>query len=292
MVRSKGQLLQATIDALKRNGHEAKPVPTTGPNTAAAIVRECINEGADVILAAGGDGTINEIVNGMIGSQVPLGILPVGTANVLACEMGMRTHAPSAADLLASAVPARIAAGRISGGLSEGRHFLLMAGIGLDAMIVYNIDAEMKAKLGKVAYWIGGFQQLGKKLIEFDVRVNGDTHRCSFALASRVRNYGGDLNIARQVTLFAEDFEVVLFKGANSLPYLKYFAGVLVNQLPRLSGVEVLRTRALEVSAAADPRVYIQIDGEYAGRGPAKFEIVPDAVTLLVPPEFHSRRNG
>lgn len=269
-----------------------EPVPTTGPNTAAAIVRECISKGADAILAAGGDGTINEIVNGMIGSPVPLGILPVGTANVLACEMGMRTHAPAAAELLDSAVAARIAAGRIDSGSSAGRHFLLMAGIGLDAMIVYHIDAEMKAKLGKVAYWIGGFQQLGKKLIEFDVRANGETHRCSFALASRVRNYGGDLNIARQVTLFADDFELVLFKGANSLPYLKYFAGVLTNQLPRISGVEVVRASSVEVSAAADPRVYIQIDGEYAGRGPAKFEIVRDAVTLLVPPEFYSKRNG
>lgn len=268
------------------------PVPTTGPNTAAAIARECISEGADVILATGGDGTINEVMNGMVGCEVPLGILPVGTANVLACEMGLRTHAPAAAEQLHRAVPVRIAAGKVESGLMPERHFLLMAGIGLDAMIVYHIDAELKARLGKVAYWIGGFQQLGRKLIEFDVCVNGSTHRCSFALLSRVRNYGGDLNIARQVTLFEDDFEVILFEGANSLPYLKYFAGVLTNQLPRISGVQVLRASSIEVSAAADPRVYMQIDGEYAGRGPARFGIVKDAVRLLVPPEFYALHHG
>ena len=116
------------------------PVATTGPRTAA---RHCAREsggGADLILAAGGDGTINEVLNGMVHSEVPLGILPAGTANVLACEMRLGTRMISAAEGLSSCEPQRIALGASDpGGRGGGRHFVLMAGAGLDALIVYQI---------------------------------------------------------------------------------------------------------------------------------------------------------
>jgi diacylglycerol kinase (ATP) len=251
-------------------------------------VRDCIDNGAEVILSAGGDGTINEIANGMIGSGIPLGILPGGTANVMAVELGMGDSMTRAAERISGLTPVRIGVGLIDNG-EEKRHFVLMAGAGLDALIVYNIDAKVKAALGKMAYWLGGFSQFGRALPEFDVRTNGRETRCSFALASRVKNYGGDLYIARNASLFSDHFELILFQGAHSLPYMKYFVGVLTGRLARMRGVEILRVNSLEMNSASDPGIYVQVDGEYAGRLPVRLSIVPDALTLLVPEEFRRK---
>lgn len=267
-------------------------MPTLGPRTAASIAQDCIQKGADLILAAGGDGTINEITNGLVGMGTPLALLPAGTANVLAVELGIGTDMARAAKNLASWSPERIAVGLLEND-QEQRHFVLMAGAGLDALIVYNIDAKLKAALGKVAYWLGGFSQLGRSLPEFAVRTNGEEVKCSFALASRVKNYGGDLTIARNASLFSDQFELVLFQGAHSLPYMKYFVGALTGRLANMQGVKIVRTQSIHIESASDPGIYVQIDGEFAGRLPARLSIVPDALTLLVPDAFRRKhRHG
>jgi diacylglycerol kinase family enzyme len=144
----------------------------------------------------------------------------------------------------------------------------------------------LKARLGKGAYWLAGFSQLGQTFPEFQARTNGHRVQCSFALASRVRNYGGDVEIARRASLFSDAFETVLFEGAQSWVYLRYFLGVLTASLDRVKGVTILKATRLEFECASDPRIYVQVDGEYAGNLPAQIEIVPQALTLLVPERF------
>lgn len=242
-----------------------------------------------MILAAGGDGTINEVANGIVGAAIPLGILPGGTANVLAAELGLGGSMTAAAKRLERLVPVRIAVGLITNAHEE-RHFVMMAGAGLDAMIVYNIDAKLKAAFGKVAYWVGGFSQFGRTLPEFEVRSNGHAIQCSFALASRVKNYGGDLSIARNASLFSDHFEAVLFQGADTWPYMKYLMGVMTGRLKNMDGVEIIQTQSIEIDGASDSGIYIQVDGEYAGRLPARLSIVPDALTLLIPEALLRKR--
>lgn len=251
------------------------------------MARRSIESGADLIIACGGDGTINEVLNGMVGSHVPLAVLPAGTANVLAVELGIGTRMPQAVRRFSTYVPSRIGLGLLSFPTGESRHFALMAGVGLDAMVVYNIKAAVKARLGKLSYWVAGFSQVGKRLAEFDVRACGHHRKASFVLASRVRNYGGDLTICRNASLLAPDFEVVIFEGPRALPYLKYFAAILTARLHSVKGVTLTRAADVEIGASKDPRVYIQIDGEYAGHAPARLSMVPDALTLMIPPEYH-----
>ena len=109
------------------------------------------------------------------------------------------------------------------------------------------------------------------------------------ALASRVRNYGGDLEIARNITLLDHDFEVVLFAGVNPLRYIKYLTAVLLGRAEGRKGVTMLRADSLTLSAPEDCRIYVQVDGEYAGRLPATLEMVPHCLTLLMPPGFSAR---
>jgi diacylglycerol kinase (ATP) len=281
---------------LDARGITVDSIATSGPGHAGEIARCAVDRGADLILVAGGDGTINEAVNGMVGSNVPLGILPAGTANVLANELGIGKTMERAAESLASCTQERVALGLLSNettsanGMQQGRHFLLMAGAGLDADIVFGLNARMKEVLGKGAYWIGGFSKVGRRIPEFTVRADGREYRASFALASRVRNYGGDLEIAPTISLLDDEFELVLFEGESSLGFLKYMLAVVVHQQQTMPGVTILRTRRVEFSASENAPIHVQVDGEYAGIAPARVEIVPDALTLLVPPGFHARR--
>jgi diacylglycerol kinase (ATP) len=227
----------------------------------------------------------------MAHSRVPLGILPAGTANVLANELAIGSTMERAAKSLDQCVPQRMALGLLSTANGNApRHFLLMAGAGLDAAIVHGINNKLKDALGKIAYWIGGFSKVGSRLPEFTVETEGREFLVSFALASRVRNYGGDLEIAPTISLLDDQFELVLFEGASSFTFLKYMLGVVARQHQNMRGVTILRTRKALFSASADSAIHLQVDGEYAGLAPGTVEIVPNALTLLVPPEFSSRR--
>ena len=261
--------------------------PTSGPGTAGDIARSAVNGGADLVLAAGGDGTINEVLEGMVHSATPVAILPGGTANVLASEVRLGSNLDRVLARLPELCPRRVSVGHISCDAGRvSRHFLLMAGIGMDAHIVYHVSAAIKSRTGKFAYWLAGARVLGHRLAQLEAEIDGRKYPCSFALASKVRNYGGDFEIARSVTLLDDEFEVVIFEGRSAVQYVKYLIGMARRRLEGMKGVSILRTNRLTVSALAEGRAYAQIDGEFAGQLPAEVRIVPRAVTLLLPREY------
>jgi len=279
-------LLQRSITALQEQGLETKLVGTAGPCTAGVQARTEIERGCDLIAVVGGDGTINEVADGMLHTGVPLAVIPGGTANVLAREMRIPIHMERAALQISRMRQVRIAVGRLRSFETEARSFVCMAGVGLDAEIVSNLNLGMKAALGKLAYYLGGFAQVFRPLPEFEVTVDGRPYEASFALISRVRNYGGDLEIARGASLLRPDFEVVLFRGTMSFQYLPYLVGVTLGYAQKMKGVTVLRGHSITCQRAPAQPVYVQLDGELAGSLPAAVDILPEALTLLVPPEY------
>lgn len=286
-IRKRPKRLERSIDILRRQGHTLEIHPTTGPLTAGGIARECVAGGAGLIVVAGGDGTVNEVISGMVGTDVPLAVLPAGTANVLSTELGLGARMERVAQRLPVCRPERISVGLLTteGGLRQ-RHFLLMCGVGMDALVVTLLIPALKERTGKFAYWVAAMRILSRRLVEFHVRVGEASGTCSLALASRVRNYGGDLEIARGASLRSPDFEVVLFRGSNPFRYARYFAGVLLGRVDRMKGVTVLRGRSLDLEPPGPEPVYIQADGELAGRLPARIEIVDHALTLMMPPAY------
>ena len=285
--RKGSSLVERAAQLLTRSGHNVSVAPTTGPETAGAIAREWVARGADLIVAAGGDGTINEVLEGMVHSPVPLAILPGGTANVLANELKLGSNLERVIGRLPEFCPHRVSVGHLTcAGGSVSRHFLLMAGMGLDAHIVYHVSAAIKSRTGKLAYWLAAWSLFGRRLAQMEVAVAGARRVCSFALASKVRNYGGDFEIARSVTLLDDEFEVVLFEGRLSVRYVKYFLGMATGRLAGLKGVTILRTDRIRVTNVEASAAYAQIDGEYAGHLPAEIHIVPRALTLLMPGEY------
>lgn len=286
-------LLQRTIDILGQRGIDASLVETTAPGTATVLARRQIETGCGLIVAAGGDGTINEVANGMLGSGVPMAILPGGTANVLAREMGIPINLEKAATQIPDARLHRIGVGAITTAEDKTpRSFLCMAGAGLDAEIVAGLNLDLKAAMGKFAYYIGGFSQVFRPLREFEVTVDGVPYLASFALVSRVRNYGGDLEIARGASLLREDFEVVLFRGTVSLQYLPYLAGVALKCAEKMKGITFLRGRSVTCQVADGSRIYAQIDGELAGTLPMAVEFMPEAISLAVPAAYWNKERN
>ena len=265
---------------------EVHAVPTEGPQTAGSIVSECVARGAGLILAAGGDGTINEAVAGVVGTDVPFGLLPFGTANVLSNELRMGNNPVRAAELIKHSTPVPVSLGRMISAAGP-RLFLCMGGAGLDARVVRIVNPYIKSVFGKYAYWLYAFEQVGRRLHQFRVRVNGREYVTSFALISRVRNYGGDIEIAKRANLLEDHFAVVLFEGLTSSRYLKYFAGVLLNSLDRMGGVHVLEATSVELEPL-EGKLDLQLDGEHVGFGAARYEIVEGAVRLLIPAPYLS----
>lgn len=268
---------------LARGGLELHAAPTSEPGHATRLAAQAVQNGAGLVIAMGGDGTINEVLNGMANSAVPLAVIPGGTANVFCCETGIPRNAERAARELPQWVAARVALGRIQPAAGPPRFFLLMAGAGLDAGVVQRVEPGAKRRLGKVAYWIAGLRSFGGRLAMVNVRAEGRDLETAFALTSRVRNYGGDLTIASKASLFTDRFELVTFAGRSTLPYGIYLAGAVVARATSLPGVQSILTSRVDLTPANGDAVYIQVDGEAAGQLPASIDLVPSALTLLVP---------
>lgn len=280
------RLLDRATEELREAGIHAELVSTQGPRTGGAIARELVEkDGVDTILVAGGDGTINEVMSGVVHTGVAFGVLPAGTANVLANEMRIGTWS-KALRAIPQLRAVRIPVGKIVTASEGERYFLMMAGAGFDARMVHAVSPEMKRNLGKFAYWVAGFSQIGRNLEQFLVTANGTTRQVSFCLASRVRNYGGDLSIARSVHITDADMEVILFEGRFTATYLAHLFSIVSGRLDADDRITVFRSRHIELHPADNEPVHLQVDGEHVGLLPATVSVEPDALNLLVPPAY------
>lgn len=282
--------LAAAQEILRGAGITTELVWTDGAGSATALARRAAGDGRGMVVVCGGDGTINEAVNGLAGSQVPLAVLPGGTANVLAKELGIPWDIPRAAGLIARAEPRRIALGQAVplGARDEAapRWFLCVAGAGPDGVMVYSVAAALKLRLGILAYWLEGFRQLGRyRFPHFRVtapELDRDMD-ASMVIVGRTASYGGPFRITTRASLYDDRFEVCLITTRARLRYLRYLPAIWSGRLRRERGVYFARVRSLRCEPLDEPRVYAQVDGEPCGRLPVEFRVVPEMLTLLVP---------
>ncbi len=272
---------------LLEGGIAAEPKPTSGRGSATHLARQAIASGCELVICCGGDGTINEVVNGMAGSPVPLAVLPAGTANILAKELGIPWMIPRAARLLPRCRPRRIALGRLESPAGHtARFFVCVGGAGADGVLVYSLDEKLKMHTGQGAYWWEGFQQLFRyrfPLFRVTAAELDGARTVSMVIVGRTAHYGGPFQITTGASLFEDCFEVVLVQTRSRLRYLSYLPSIVLHRLRHRSGVHFFKTRSLHCEPLGEATVYAQLDGEAAGRLPCSFTIVPDALTLMVP---------
>ncbi len=271
-------------------GIDADLRPTSGPGEAGAIAANAIAEGRQMIIVCGGDGTLNEVVNGMAGSQVPVALLPAGTANVLAKELGISWKIPRAAAMISDGIPVRIALGLMTpaGDPSARRYFIAVAGAGADAALVHAMDPALKLKTGIASYWFEGVRQLLRyKFPRFRIIASHHTGEKTvdgtLVVIGRTKNYGGPFRITTGADFFSNEFELAVFTSQSSLRYITYLPATWTGILRRLHDVHFVKTSAFRCESLGPGPVYAQLDGEASVPLPVDFTIVPDALTLIVP---------
>jgi len=290
------------IEMLAERGVDAQALATAGPNDATTLAREAVAAGADIIISYGGDGTLNEVIQGMAASKTALAVWPGGTSNVVAHDLGVPFHIEELADMIAAGKTRRIALGLANSGegarrrvgdgatlapspprpLAPSRYFLMMAGIGLDASIARGVNKKLKRRMGEFAYWLSGIKHLFVWRAEpFAVEVDGRAYKGAFALIGNGKGYGGGMMMTPGARLEEPWFEVYILPPlANKFAYLRAL-GACMRGKPEVAGVSLVRGKHIKANSAHEP--WVEADGEIIGPLPMTFDIVPDALSVIVP---------
>jgi len=303
--------LEDVVAFLSRYGWDVSWRETSEPKEAIKLARQAVENGAKVVVAAGGDGTVNEIANGLLGSDVALGVLPVGTTNVWALQMGI----PALNPMLQSAKVAKLVAnleeriarplpanyyrkmlldaakvlveGRtvaVDVGEVSSRYFLLWAGIGLDAAIVQSISLTDKKALGSWAYLLPTLRT-ARRYSSTDIYLNSDSKvtRVSTPLivVSNIQLYGGSLTIGVKACVNDGKLDVCVFKGDGFFTFVQHALKVLSHQHLRDPKIEYYQCSEIIIEAA---RVLpVHVDGEPFTETPVTIRTVPSALKVIVP---------
>lgn len=279
---------------LKSAGITVEIAATTAPGTARGLAQLAVGQRRDLVIACGGDGTVNEVVNGLAGSRVPVGLLPAGTANILAKELGVPWDIPQAARLISGATARRIALGIASppgvngDGATQrelvGRYFLCVGGAGPDGAIVNGVDEILKKNAGILAYWAEGAKQLFRyDFPEMKVRSGGRERRATIVVVGRTAHYGGPFKITTGASLFEDSFEMLTNSATSRFQYLRCLPPLWMGKLRKVKGIDAWKDTEVICESADERMIFAQVDGEPIGALPLVFRIVPDALSILVP---------
>jgi YegS/Rv2252/BmrU family lipid kinase len=275
--RGAAALIDQVRQRLLDSGNDVELFLTRGPGDAEKFAALAASGGFDRIVVAGGDGTVNEAVNGMAADSPPLAIIPLGTTNVLALEIGLPRRLEEVCDVVLSGQPTSIHLG-----LADQRRFVLMAGVGFDAAVVRGVNLRLKRALGKGAYLVSTCR-CWLRPANCPVHIvddSGQIHQGYGAIISNARFYGGRFTMTPMASLFEDSLEVCLVVRPGRLALLRAGLALLTGRPLPLPWGRHFRSRRLEISGDGVP---VQIDGDDAGSLPRVFAMSPFAIRLMLP---------
>lgn len=263
--------------ALGRRG-VAVEVFLTGAQDEARVRVRCADPETDLVVAVGGDGTIGEVLSGLINDEIPVGVLPMGTSNVLSLDTGIPRDVDSLLEVLLAGRTQTLDLARVNGHTS-----FLCTGVGIDGAICKALGERRTGPITKWSYFKPSLDCLLKfKAPRLRVTLDGDELEgdYGFVVASNIIHYAGYLKFARDRKLDDGLLEVYLFKHGRGLPLLEYAVRGLLGRLP---GGSCTMARAKHLTVTADEPVPYQVDGDYRGVTPLELEVTGRQVQLLVP---------
>ncbi len=278
--------IQRAMEVLRERGWSIDLAETARGGDATQLARRAAGENLDALIAVGGDGTLNEVANGLIDSTTALGVLPSGTANVWAKEMGLPLgDQVTAARRLADASVRVIDVGEVRGPTIEPRIFVLWCGVGLDAAITRDVEPqrEMKRRLGALMFWLVGIRTAwsyrGKRatILAGDKRIR---RRVTLALAANAQLYGGIVRVAPNARVDDGLLDFVIFKGTGFWLTAWHIVGVFFGAHLRDPTVEFYLVPSIVVNGKNLP---VHVDAEPIGFSPVEIRVRPRALRVLVP---------
>ena len=309
--------ISKAFSILKAAGHNSELKFTSQKGDAESFAREESARSDTLVIAAGGDGTYNEVANGLLHSDTPLAILPLGTTSVLARELGIPLNIEKALEVALNGRIEKVHLGRISWNpyslpfakeatksIEPARHFLLMAGIGYDGSAVYGVNEMLKKYSGKLAYILSGLCSIvtydpDPLIVRAEIRhrdnIEGGRFRiqreyCSVTddslhssgytvIVSKAACYGGDMKITPDASLASPFLYVFVGHKKGRLNLIRHLAAIIAGRTLTLKDISYFRTDEITIEGNS----HIQLDGDYAGTTPVKIDVVRNALKLVVP---------
>ncbi|MCE5312264.1 MAG: hypothetical protein LLF86_03840 [Nitrospiraceae bacterium] len=286
--------INRAVSAARSKGVDAELLLTQGPLDAERFARQIAAEyskdssdSEPIVIAAGGDGTYNEVANGLVHSNIPMAILPMGTTSVLALELGISFDIDSAVSTALGSSTIKVSPARITLADGKSRYFLLMAGAGIDGKTVYGVNKTLKKISGKAAYIISGISALlsGHELFSAtltDENGNISTMDCGALIASKVSYYAGRFRATPDAEITSRDIHVFAGRSSRRIDVARYVFGIASGRHLGFRDITCTKTAKLKITGTP----YIQIDGDYLGRGPAVIETADDELSIVVPHSY------
>ncbi|HEV3308693.1 MAG TPA: YegS/Rv2252/BmrU family lipid kinase [Candidatus Sulfotelmatobacter sp.] len=299
--RKRQSALESVLALLHGAGVEANLILTHSPAHAEEQTRQAVLAGCDTVFACGGDGTVNNIIQVLANTQVALAVLPMGTANALAHDLGLPMNIVGAAKSVLKATPRRVTLGHIKYQDLEGnsgvRYFIVAAGIGVDAHLFYKLHSGTKHRLGMAAYYAKAWHlwftyAMTRFQVEYTESDSNQPQRANLTelLGVRIRNFGGVLReLAPGASLDRNDLRLILCRTASRAAYLSYVTRSLLGLHWRVPGIDLVHaSRAVceYLPAAKDAQptnIYVEADGELIGTLPVEITVTSNALTILSP---------
>jgi YegS/Rv2252/BmrU family lipid kinase len=277
--RRRTQLLWRVLDVMSANGVRLEIIETRHPGHAAELARSAACAGVKLVVAAGGDGTIAEVANGLSGSNCRLGIIPLGTANVLAHELGLPFAPRAVAASLAFSRSRAVWPGVVSGA-SGSRLFVQMLGAGFDAQVVHHLSLRLKRAIGRGAYVAQSLREAARYPFRpIRLRIDGQPTEAFSVIITKGHFYAGRYSLAPGASPMDKGFTVALFDRGGPVAALVYGAALTLNLIPRVSGLRLVRATTVEICCSHIPA---QADGDAAGETPLLITDAEAPVNVVV----------
>jgi YegS/Rv2252/BmrU family lipid kinase len=298
LFQRRAAVIAGALGELRRAGVEAEALETNAPGSARTLARAAARQGCDTVIACGGDGTVNEVLQALVETEVALGVVPLGTANALAQNLGLTGGPVEAVRKLLAAEVIEVPVGRIAyrdaNGVERMRFFTVAAGVGADALLMKSMDAELKRRLGYVLYLFEGFRVWATNPFPlFEARVTRaadravETSDISQLLAVRVRSFGGALGrLAPGASVRSPQLSLISFRTRSRFSYLRFLLAAMAGRQTFSSEVALVEAEQVELKPRNGSKkpIWVEADGEVLGRLPARMDMARERLRLLVPP--------
>lgn len=272
--------LDALVEQAQDHGFSVALARTLAAGHATTLAHSPEADQSHRMIVAGGDGTMNEVLNGLTEDSPPIGFAPFGTANVLAHELAYPKKFNDRMDAILRGKPRKVQLAT-----ANDRRFMLMASVGLDSLAVAGVDSKVKERLGPLAYIVSGAKALGRyfsKDLSYKVTIDDNPPETAItAIVTRAKKYGGPFVIAPDAGFGQDKLHVVMFKQFGIIALIRYAWGILTSRLHLQKGIDIkIGTRVTITSNTSDP---VQIDGDDGGTLPLTVEMTDQRVNLIYP---------